>query len=177
MRRVPASEATGKTLRADYPTRDDLTLALPGLILRHNLHGIDIDPPLAQIAALALWMRASGHSTTSASSATGGLRFARRTSSSPSRCRASQKCSTASSVRSGKTGSNRSSARRLEIPEPQRVRATKAMADSLCGLVKAVWDAMTLAGEAGSLLKIEEALATAIEGGRDEWEEKLPLSA
>ena len=32
--------------------------ALPGLILRHNLHGIDIDPRCAQIAALALWMRA-----------------------------------------------------------------------------------------------------------------------
>ena len=29
-----------------------------GLILRHNLHGVDIDPRCAQIAQLALWMRA-----------------------------------------------------------------------------------------------------------------------
>ena len=31
---------------------------MPSLILRHNLYGIDIDPRCAQIAALALWMRA-----------------------------------------------------------------------------------------------------------------------
>ena len=49
------------------------------------------------------------------------------------------------------------------------------MADSLCQLVQTVWEKMKLAGEAGSLLKIEEELAAAIEKGRDEWEEKLPL--
>ena len=63
----------------------------------------------------------------------------------------------------------------LGIAESQRVRATKAMADSLCELVRTVWNAMTLAGEAGSLLKIEEELTSAIEKGKDEWEEKLPL--
>ena len=31
---------------------------MPGLILAHNLHGVDIDPRCAQIAQLALWMRA-----------------------------------------------------------------------------------------------------------------------
>ena len=31
---------------------------MPGLILEHNLHGVDIDPRCAQIAQLALWMRA-----------------------------------------------------------------------------------------------------------------------
>ncbi len=54
----PASEATGRALRDDYPELADLHLALPGLILRHNLHGIDIDPRAIQIAALTLWMRA-----------------------------------------------------------------------------------------------------------------------
>ena len=48
----------------------------------------------------------------------------------------------------------------LDLPENQRVRATKAMADSLCQLVRIVWEAMKLAGEAGSLLKIEEELTT-----------------
>ena len=42
----------------DYPTRDALRRAVPGLILAHNLHGVDIDPRCAQIAQLALWMRA-----------------------------------------------------------------------------------------------------------------------
>ena len=42
----------------------------------------------------------------------------------------------------------------LDFPETQRVRATKAVADSLCGLVEAIWDVMTLAAEAGSLLQV-----------------------
>ena len=31
---------------------------MPRLIVEHNLHGVDIDPRCAQIAALALWLRA-----------------------------------------------------------------------------------------------------------------------
>lgn len=54
----PTSEATGKTLAEDYPTLDALQKAVPGLVLAHNLHGVDIDPRCAQIAQLALWMRA-----------------------------------------------------------------------------------------------------------------------
>ena len=54
----PRSEATGLQLREDYAGLAELRVALPSLILRHNLHGIDIDSRCAQIAALALWMRA-----------------------------------------------------------------------------------------------------------------------
>lgn len=54
----PNSETTGRTLAQDYPSVDALRKALPGLILAHNLHGVDIDPRCAQIAQLALWMRA-----------------------------------------------------------------------------------------------------------------------
>lgn len=54
----PKSEATGKTLAEDYPSLDELKKAVPGLVLAHNLHGVDIDPRCAQIAQLALWMRA-----------------------------------------------------------------------------------------------------------------------
>jgi hypothetical protein len=54
----PKSEATGRTLAAEYPSIDALRRALPALILAHNLHGVDIDPRCAQIAQLALWMRA-----------------------------------------------------------------------------------------------------------------------
>lgn len=54
----PTSEATGKTLAGDYPSLDAVRKAIPGLILAHNLHGVDIDPRCAQIAQLALWMRA-----------------------------------------------------------------------------------------------------------------------
>ncbi len=54
----PRSEATGRTLAEEYPTIDALRRAIPGLILAHNLHGVDIDARCAQIAQLALWMRA-----------------------------------------------------------------------------------------------------------------------
>jgi hypothetical protein len=54
----PKSEATGKTLAEDYPNVDSLRTAVPALVLAHNLHGVDIDPRCAQIAQLALWMRA-----------------------------------------------------------------------------------------------------------------------
>src|SRR6202035_5382895 len=54
----PPSVETRRPLREDYPNRDDFHRALPGLVLRNNLFGIDIDPRAAQIAALALWMRA-----------------------------------------------------------------------------------------------------------------------
>src|SRR6266404_3897300 len=54
----PKSEATGKTLAADYRSLDALRKAIPGLVLAHNLYGVDIDPRCAQIAQLALWMRA-----------------------------------------------------------------------------------------------------------------------
>jgi hypothetical protein len=55
---APKSGATGGTLRHDYPSLGELQKAVPELILLHNLHGVDIDPRCAQIAQLALWMRA-----------------------------------------------------------------------------------------------------------------------
>lgn len=54
----PKSLSTGRTLVADYPDQQALRKQAPGLILRHNLHGVDIDPRCVQLAQLALWMRA-----------------------------------------------------------------------------------------------------------------------
>lgn len=52
-----ASEITGKPLRDDYETEQALRKDIPGLIFKHNLYGIDIDPRACQVAALALWLR------------------------------------------------------------------------------------------------------------------------
>lgn len=52
------SESTGRSLREDYPDLTELRRAAPRLIVETNLHGVDIDPRCAQIAALALWLRA-----------------------------------------------------------------------------------------------------------------------
>jgi hypothetical protein len=55
---APKSEVTGRRLRDDYATEAELKKAMPALVLAHNLHGVDIDARCAQIAQLALWMRA-----------------------------------------------------------------------------------------------------------------------
>lgn len=54
----PVSDATGRSLADDYSSLGELRRAIPGLVLAHNLYGVDIDPRCAQIAQLALWMRA-----------------------------------------------------------------------------------------------------------------------
>ena len=56
--RGPMSELTGRSLHEDYPDLTGLKQAAPGLIVAHNLYGVDIDGRCAQIAALALWLRA-----------------------------------------------------------------------------------------------------------------------
>jgi hypothetical protein len=47
-----------KPLHQTYATEDAFLRDLPRLILEHNIHGVDIDPRAAQIASLALWLRA-----------------------------------------------------------------------------------------------------------------------
>jgi hypothetical protein len=54
----PPWEETGTSLRDEYQSLSELRLAIPGLILRHNLFGVEIDARAAQIARLSLWMRA-----------------------------------------------------------------------------------------------------------------------
>ncbi len=171
----PKSEQTGTSLREEYRALEDLRLEIPRLILRHNIHGIDIDPRCAQIAALALWMRAQrafndlgigrDHRPT--------IRKTNIIVAEPMPGERDMLDGFLRSLREDRLESLMQKA--LEIPEGQRIRATKAMADSLCRLVQSVWDKMKLAGNTGSLLKIEEELASAIEKGRGEWEERLPL--
>ena len=55
----PSGRGTGgEGLHASYASKADFLRDVPRLILAHNIHCIDIDPRAAQIAALALWMRA-----------------------------------------------------------------------------------------------------------------------
>lgn len=57
-RGLGSEDNTGLSLRETFATADDLARAMPALIVERNLHGVDIDPRAAQIAALAIWMRA-----------------------------------------------------------------------------------------------------------------------
>ncbi len=164
----------GPALKERYPTVENLRKAVPGLILKHNLHGIDIDLRATQIAALALWLRCQRAYSEM------GLKKDR-----PPITRSNIVCAEPMPGEEAlldeflKTlREDRLEAlirRGLDVPEGSRVRATKAMADSLAGLVRTVWEKMRLAGEAGSLLRIEEELQEAIRTGQEEWEERLPL--
>lgn len=132
----PAPEISGGTLHEDYPDFASLQLAVPGLILRHNLHGIDIDVRCAQIAALALWMRAQR-----AYNDLGIARDARP---------AIQKTS-------------------IVVAEPMpgdrdlRREFVATLEPKLAQLVERVFDRMELAGEAGSLVQIEEDIRDAVQ--------------
>lgn len=139
----PKSEITSKTLREDYPTIEALREAVPGLILRHNLHGIDIDPRCAQIAAFALWMRAQ---------------------------RAFNDFGLDRASRPAIRKTNIVVAEPMPGEKDLLKEFTATLQPPLLGqLVEVIFDKMQLAGEAGSLLKIEEELRDAIAKAREQW--------
>jgi hypothetical protein len=142
----PASDLTGKTLREDYPDLETLRREIPGLILRHNLYGIDIDPRACQIAALALWLRAQR----------------------------SYQCL-------GLKAGERPIIRKSNIVCAEPMPGEDDLLADFCAqlrprllgqLVETVFERMKLAGEAGSLLKVEEDLRDAIQAAKREWLER-----
>jgi hypothetical protein len=139
----PPSEATGKSLRADYPSLADVRRALPSLILQHNLHGIDIDERCAQIAALALWMRAQ-------------RAFKEFGVARADRVRISKTNIVVAEPMPGETDLLEAFCAELRPP-------------LLGHLVRRTFDEMRLAGDLGSLLPIEERLRDAIEDARRQW--------
>ncbi|MBK8011742.1 MAG: BREX-1 system adenine-specific DNA-methyltransferase PglX [Deltaproteobacteria bacterium] len=131
----PPREATGRTLRDDYLELSALRTAAPGLILRHNLHGIDIDARCAQIAALALWMRAQ---------------------------RAYKDAGISRDDRLAIEKTNIVVAEPMPGEEELRREFIASLDKDLGKLVHRVFDSMQLAGDAGSLLKIEEIIQSAV---------------
>lgn len=139
----PASEITGRTLRDEFETLDELRRAVPKLIIEHNLHGIDIDPRAVQIAALALWLRAQKTWKNL------GLKAAERP-----RIRRS----------------NIATAEPMPGEEDMRREFIEALRPKVLGqLTDVVFDKMRLAGEAGSLLKIEEEIRDAVAEAKKQW--------
>ena len=133
----------GLTLKKDYPTLADLKKAVPGLILRYNLHGIDIDPRATQIAALALWLRAQ---------------------------RAYQKMELRNSERPKITKSNIVCAEPMPGEKELLEEFVTGLQPKVLGqLVREIFDKMKLAGEAGSLLKIEDEISDAVAAAKKQW--------
>ncbi len=122
-------------LREDFESKEAFLREVPRLIIERNIHGVDIDPRAVQIAALSLWLRAQ------------------------------------KSWRDLPPG-ERPEIRRTNIVCAEPKPGDRALLDDfvqhldpplLGELVKTVFDKMQLAGEAGTLLKIEEEIRTAIE--------------
>ena len=126
-----------------YASKEDYMRDVPRLIIENNVHGIDIDPRAVQIAGLSLWLRA-------------------------------QRAWQARGVKPA----NRPRVRRSNIVCAEPMPGSPEMLESfiaaldpprLGDLVRTVFDKMQLAGEAGSLLKIEEEIRTAIDSARKDW--------
>jgi len=141
----PKSEATGRTIQEDFETLEHLRRETPKLIIEHNLHGIDIDPRAVQIAALALWLRAQKTWKNL------GLKAAER-------------------PRIAK--SNIVTAEPMPGEEDMRREFTAGLKPRVLGqIVEEVFEKMKLAGEAGSLLKIEEEIKDAVAAAGKQWRE------
>lgn len=141
----PPSTSTQTRLRDDFTTIDELRAAAPGLILRHNLYGIDIDARACQIAALALWLRAQ-------------RRYKDLRLKSDNQTRRITKTNIVCAE---------------PMPGDEQLLnefAAKLDPPILGTLTKAIFQAMKLAGEAGSLLKIEDEIRIPLSEARKQWE-------
>ncbi len=144
-------EATGRSLAEDYADIDALRRAAPALIVQHNLFGVDIDPRAAQIAALSLWLRAQRAFKDHGVPAAARARIART---------------------------------HIVVAEP--MPGDEAMVEAFAGeldppllrdLFRKMVGEMRLAGELGSLLRVEEGIAGELERARKELvARKNPLS-
>jgi hypothetical protein len=137
------SDVTGRSIRADCPDLQGLQTAIPEFIIRYNLHGVDIDLRACQIAGLALWLRAQS---------------------------TYQRQNLKPDQRPTITRSN------IVCAEPmpgERSLLDDFVADLqpkvLGHLVQVVFEKMKLAGEAGTLLKIEQEIAGAVAEGKRLW--------
>lgn len=135
-------------LTSEFSTKEAFLREVPRLIIEHNIHGIDIDPRAVQIAGLSLWLRAqrAWHQA--------GVKPADR----PRITRSNLVCA------EPMPGEKHLLKDFVEEEFPAQERAI------FLKFLEAIFDKMQLAGEAGSLLKIEEEIRTAIEEARQAWE-------
>lgn len=143
-------ESSMKPLIETYSDKAAFQRDVPRLIIEHNIHGIDIDPRAAQIAGLSLWLRAqrSWHSR--------NVKPAER----PHITRSNIVCA---EPMPGDKEMLREFTVSLEVP-------------ALGYLLEQVFDKMQLAGEAGSLLKIEEEIHDIVTEAKRLWKSEPKLT-
>lgn len=144
----PVSIATGSRLRDDYQSIDDLRKELPALIVRHNLHGIDIDARASQIAAFAIWIRAQRAYNEFEVKREDRLPIKR------------------SNIVCAEPMPGESE---LVTRYVEQLEQTGPEGKLVAQIVVRVFDAMKIAGEAGSLLKIEEEISSLVAEAKRLW--------
>jgi len=163
------------SLHGTYPNREAFLRDVPRLIIERNIHGIDIDPRAVQISGLSLWLRAQKSWQTQEVKPQERPQI-RRSNIVCAEPMPGDRVLLEAFLQTLKEDRLETLMRRvLHVPAGQKVRATKAMADALVQLVQTVWQEMERAGEAGSLLKIEETLVTSIDKAKAVSEDKAPL--
>lgn len=130
----------GPALQRDYPDPTAYQHDIPRLILTHNLHGIDIDLRAVQIAQLALWLRAQRS-------------YAEMSIKVRHRPRLTDSHIVCAEPMPGEYDLLGEFARDLKP-------------NALGNMLFDIWQAMQLAGEAGSLLKIELTIKQVIDKTR-----------
>ena len=136
-----------KPLLKTFADQAEFLAQIPRLIIENNIHGVDIDPRATQIAALSLWLRAH-------------------------RAWSDQNITLA----------NRPRVARSNIVCAEPMPGDAAMLDEFVkssfppaeqplfqNLLDQITEKMQLAGEAGSLLKIEEEIRSAVEAAQSAW--------
>ncbi len=136
-------EAGQKALQSTYESLEAFKQQIPKLIIEHNIHGVDIDPRAVQIAGLSLWQRAQ---------------------------RAWHQQGIKPQQRPAIVKSNIVCAEPMPGEKALLQEFTSKLNPPVLGqLLDVIFDKMQLAGEAGTLLKIEEEIQTAIHEAREQW--------
>jgi len=136
-------------LNESYDSKDSFLQDVPRLIIENNIHGVDIDPRATQIAGLSLWLRAQ---------------------------KSWQEMGINTDKRPQVQKSNIVCAEPMPGEKDLLEEFTSNLKPRVIGqLVEIIFDKMQLAGEAGSLLKIEEEIKDAIKAARTEYNEEILL--
>ncbi len=147
---VGQGDLNNATLRNDFSADSSaLQKEVPRLIIEKNIHGIDIDPRAAQIAGLSLWLRAQR------SWQVAGVPVAER----PKIQKSNVVCAAPMP------------GEREMLQEFIRNQFPAAEQPAFKFLLERIFDRMKLAGEAGSLLKIEEEIVSAISDAKKLWKQ------
>ena len=134
-------------LRQCYASKENFLRDVPRLIVECNIHGVDIDPRAVQIAGLSLWLRAQRNWQLQ------GVKSLQR----PQIRKSNVVC-----------------AEPMPGEKEMLEEFTRKLNPRVLGqLVKMIFGKMELAGEAGSLLKIEEEIEVALNLAREEFQKEI----